>query len=535
MKRCTLFCLFLVGVSAACVIPALAQQAQIVHVYVIVTNRETNDPLNGLTVHYDEPPTACNGMHGNHVTGRTSRPLIGQPGGAGEAAMRFITCTGPATITVDGGSEYNSQTTDLEIAPGQVGYNVFVKLEPKGRVVHIRVQGRSEKGELISVRALVYDRNGQRIAMTDDEGLATAQVREALGETVTLHAEAPHWRTGTASYIAGAYHSGSRITRSEDYINIVLGEEEQTTQEIQLSIMVKGTKGESTVPIEHALIYDGEGHYLTATDDRGHAAAIVEAPFGETFRLRAEATRWKTETQTLLARSETKNRYAGPPGSKRLFQQVRFLLEPNPNETGDLIVEVLDRETDKPVAAAAVRLYKPVGYPGTLQASETTNHNGEVRFTSWHMEHAFSANEARVEVTHGGYLDAMQTVVQSLTTSEEPRYVVYLKPKKETPKTSGDTWSGTWTFVGVNGGAVILQQTGSVVQGHLNVRGQDYPTFTLQISGATASGIADVGVGAPGMLKLTIWGKRFSGTLTANGRSYEPDGYCHAGDCLKNR
>ena len=97
------------------------------------------------------------------------------------------------------------------------------------------------------------------------------------------------------------------------------------------------------------------------------------------------------------------------------------------------------------------------------------------------------------------------------------------------------SWSGTWTFVGVNGGAVILQQTGSIVQGHLNVRGQDYPTFTLKISGATASGLADVGVGAPGQMRLTIFGKRFTGTLSAGGRNYEPDGYCTAGECLNNR
>jgi hypothetical protein len=99
------------------------------------------------------------------------------------------------------------------------------------------------------------------------------------------------------------------------------------------------------------------------------------------------------------------------------------------------------------------------------------------------------------------------------------------------------TWSGTWTFVGVNGGALILQQTGSLVQGHLNVRGQNYPTFTLKVSGATATGVADVsgGLGTLGNLTLTIFGRRFTGKYLAGGRSYEPDGYCTAGDCLKNR
>ncbi|MBV9973747.1 MAG: hypothetical protein JO135_10480 [Candidatus Eremiobacteraeota bacterium] len=535
MNKVILALLVLVLTQFGSITPAVSQQIlEIVHVNVIVTNKETNEPMNGLTVLYDADSN-CNGERHDHVVGRTSRSLVGQGGAQGEAEISLIACTGPATITVEGGSEFDTQTKEIQIVQGQYRYNVFVQLESKGRVVHIRVQGRSEKGELIPVRALVYDRNGQRIAMTDEEGLATAQVPEALGETVTLRAEAPHWRSGTASYIAGAYHSGSRITRSEDYVNIVLGEQEQTKQEIQLSIMVKGTKGENPVPIEHALIYDGEGHYLTSTDARGHAAAIVEAPFGETFRLRAEATRWKSETQTLLARSETKNSYAGRPGSKYLFHQVRFLLEPATNEVNDLIVEVLDRDTDKPVAAASVHLYKPTGFPGLHIAAQTTNHSGEAMFNYSNVEHALLQGEAHVGVTHRGYEDALQTVPVSLTTAELPRYVVYLKPKQPEPAVGKDTWSGTWTFVGVNGGAVILQQTGSVVQGHLNVRGQDYPTFTLKISGATATGIADVGAGGPGPLKLTIFGKRFTGTFSAAGRDWEPDGYCHAGDCLKNR
>ena len=98
------------------------------------------------------------------------------------------------------------------------------------------------------------------------------------------------------------------------------------------------------------------------------------------------------------------------------------------------------------------------------------------------------------------------------------------------------SWSGTWTLVGVNGGGVLLQQSGSIVTGHmLTLRGRDYPTFTLKISGATATGLADLGVGSPGNVTLTIFGRRFSGKYSAAGNNYEPDGYCTAGACLNNR
>lgn len=413
--------------------PVLAQQAQIVRVNVIVTNAETNEPLMSMEVRYDEPPIACNGQHGEHVTSRTTRE--------GETAMAFITCTGTATVTVAGGQDFETQQQSLEIEPGQAGYNVFFKLVPRGRVVHIRVQGRNESGELVAVpSATVYDRSGNQLATTDAGGMATARVKEVLGETVTLRAEARNWKQASASYIVGAYHSGSKITRSEDYVNFVLnGEEERAKQEISLQILVQGTEHGKRVAVDHALIYSETGEYLTSTDAGGHAAAIVKVPFGETFRLKAEAHRWNSETVSLLARSETRGAYAGPAGSKYLYQQVKFSLQPATNEVGDLVIEVLDRTTDKPVPAASVHLYKPTGFPGTLMGVETTDHQGEVTFDSRHVESALAGQETRVGVTHGGYEEAVQTVAASLTTTESPRYVAYLKPKTENTK-----WSGAW-------------------------------------------------------------------------------------------
>ncbi len=279
-----------------------------------------------------------------------------------------------------------------------------------------------------------------------------------MGETVVLQARAPHWPSATGSYVVGASEAGSKLTRSTDYVNFVLNSEESAEQEIALQIMVFGTKDGGRVPIEHTLIYDESGHFLTSTDSRGHAAALVKEPFGETFRLKAEAQHWGSQTQALLARSETRNSYAGPVGSKYLYQQVRFTLPAATNEIGDLVVQVLNRDNDKPVSGAAVRLYKPTGFPGTLVGVESTNQQGEATFDARHVEQALSGQEARVGVQHGGYSEALQTVAGSLTTAELPRYVVYLKPKNENTKWSGTWYDGPYTMQ-VSGGTGSLGYT----------------------------------------------------------------------------
>ena len=435
MNKLISIALFLTGLLGASVIPAIAQQQQWFRIIVYVHPKEVRGeriPLSGVRVTYVEPASSCRPRGGQSVS---------VTHGNGVAEFYFQACPGPATITVPGGSDYDTQVRTIEIAPGESGLNLDFAMEPAGRVLHIRVQGRLANGTLVPVpNATVYDRNNQQLATTGADGSATAHVKEVLGETVYLHAEAAHWRAAASSYIAGAYQSGSRLTLPSDTVGFVLNaEEEAAKQAIALQITVKGTKRGSTAPIEHALIYDENGRYLASTDSRGHASALVEEAFGETFRLKAEAQHWNAETQTLLARSETRNSYAGSPGSKYLYQTVRFTLSPATNEVGDLVVEVLDRDTDKPVPAAAVWLYKPTGFPGTLVGSETTNHNGEVTFDNRHVERALSENEARVSVKHGGYQDAVQTIAGSLTTTELPRYVVYLHPKKENTK-----WSGTW-------------------------------------------------------------------------------------------
>ena len=419
MKRFRAVSLFLVGALTIFSTPVLAQQrAEPVHIYVYVANKETNEPLNAMTVFYDEPAANCGGEHQEHVAApHTTRE--------GETRIDVVTCTGQATITVNGNSEFDTAIKTVELLPGQARYNVLVKLEPKGRVVHIRAQGK-ENGSLVPVRALIYDQSGQRIAITDDQGFATVRYRFSLGETVTLHAKAPHWGASTASYIVGASEAGTRMTRSEDYINFVFGEEEAPKQQLlSLDIRVSGMQAGKQIPIDHATIYDEQGHSLGTTDARGRLWARIETALGETFRLKAEAYNWKTETQSVLARAE---RGTGTPGSPSLYHYVKFVLQPNGEEVHNLTVEVLSRETDKPLKDQVVDVYRPTSFPGMLEISNTTDDKGEVRFDSFDLSRALFNNEIRIKVGGGDcYPAVIENVPVSLMHGEAPRYLVYLR------------------------------------------------------------------------------------------------------------
>jgi len=429
MKRLISAVLFLAAVLGMSIRPALAQQrAESVHIYVFVMNKETNDPLNAMTVFYDEPASNCSGQHQEHVA---APPTTRQ----GETRIDIVTCSGPAMITVNGNAEFDTAVKTVELLPGRAGYNVLVKMEPKGRVVHIRTQGK-ENGSLVPVRALIYDQSGQRIAITDDQGFATVRYRFSIGETVKLQAKAPHWGATSASYIVGASEAGTRLTRSEDYINFVFGEEETPKQQLlSLDIRVSGMQGGKRIPIDHATIYDERGRSLGTTDARGRLWARIETALGETFQLKAEAYDWKTETQSVLARAE---RGIGSAGSPSLYHAVTFVLQPNAEEVHNLTVEVLSRETDKPLKDQVVDVYRPTSFPGMLEISNTTDDKGEVHFDSFDLSRALFNNEIRIKVGGGDcYPAVIENVPVSLMHGEAPRYLVYLRSLPPGPTNQG--------------------------------------------------------------------------------------------------
>jgi hypothetical protein len=104
-----------------------------------------------------------------------------------------------------------------------------------------------------------------------------------------------------------------------------------------------------------------------------------------------------------------------------------------------LTVEVLDSETDKPLASAKVTLYKPGKFPGTAIASKSTGANGEAVFSQQAVGQAKVAGAARVGATLKGFTPTVQDVAAALLLQQGKRYVVYLKP-------TAATLAGTWTL-----------------------------------------------------------------------------------------
>jgi hypothetical protein len=435
--------------------PARSADVQVVHIRVYVYNAQDGTAVPAATVYFREL--------GGGKCGFSTGAATGADGIANFSG--FIACQGAAIIEVIGGQFFKTGREEFQIVGGQSGYNLELGLEPKAqrpslhtnkyidqkeRTLHIRVQGRLANGKLVPVHyATVYDRNDRHIATTDYAGHATARVKEVMGETVTLRAEGSHWRDATSSFIVGASEGGTRLTRNDDYVNFVLnGTGEAQAEDLELAVRVRGLKNGKHVTVHFASIYDAQGHHLGTTNYAGAATVHVKAPLGESFVVKVDATHWKPATETVIAGT------AGGAGQTSAYSHVDFLLQPDV-AGAKLTVEVLDRESDKPIQSASVTLYKPTAFPGVRIAHGTTNHKGEVTFDAEETESALLNGEARVGASHGGSEPQVQTIAGSLLTGEAPRYVIYLKEKKEITR-----WSGVWYYgpytMNVSGGTGSL-------------------------------------------------------------------------------
>jgi hypothetical protein len=462
------FCIAaLIGSQLVYAQPSAAQSTspyfQTVHFQVYVFNASDGTAVSGETVFYEE-----NG--GQYCRG--VRPLgsmyigAGDTGGDGVADFNVEACPGSATLTIHGGSLFNTKQIIIAIAPGQRSYETRIGLTQKNRArvpsdkynnqsertLHIQVRGRLANGTLVPVHfAGVYDRNGRHILTTDYNGDATARVLEVMGETVTVHADGSHWREGTGSFIVGA-SEGVRITRNDDYVRIVLnGEGDNLTEEATLTFTVHGkSNGRSGWTAVHfATIYDEAGHHLVTTDYAGHGTAHVKAKLGEAYVVKVDGgSRWKPASKDVLIGG------AGGIGATVASNRIDFLLEPA-QAAKELTVEVLNHETDKPVAAASVTIYKPNHFPGTPVARATTDAHGLAKFDAEEVDSALLNGEARVGATHGGSKSAVQTLAASLLEGESPKYVLYLNEKQETTKWSGTWYNGPYTMQ-VSGGTGSL-------------------------------------------------------------------------------
>ncbi len=430
------FVFALFAVQIGWMIPAFAQ-AQRVHIKVYAFNRRTNSAAPSVSVHFEQQRTALcpTGSGGSAETGTD-----------GVADIYVNACVGSGDVFSNSSQQFPvGGATFVHIVKGQSSYLVRMAMTPETgnegssselRTLHIRVRGRDASGKLVPVHfATVYDAQGKHVATTDYNGMATAEVRAPMGETVSMHADGgSKWGESTSSFIVGASEGGTTLTRADDYINFVMkGTGEETAEDVELHISVVGQGSSGRVPVHNASVYDSEGRHLVTTDYDGIANVSVKVPAnGEPYTIKVDAgSRWKPASKEL---------FGGPRGSNGTVphnlaggKSVMVVLEPS-TTAKELTVEVLNRDTDKPVHSATVTLYKPNRFPGTAVAHAETDSEGLARFSSAEVEEAMLNGSARVGAAHGGSKSAVQTLASQLLDGESPKYLLYLKETEETKR-----------------------------------------------------------------------------------------------------
>jgi hypothetical protein len=445
--------------ASGTVLPAEAQSAgvQTVTVRVYIGNKETGTPVVDATVGYAEEGADCR----PGSTEKSQFRVYAHTDDSGTAEFHIPTCIGLSTVWVEGPGPFATRSTGnvetsatfVTIVRGQTSYLVRILAQPSNKVsetprtVHIFVRGK-QNGQMIPVSgATIFDVQGNSIATTGADGEGTAQHKDAIGETVVLRAVPPSggeesWEPASGSFIVGA-SEGTRITRADDYVTIVLGgSNAPKEEEVTLTIRVRGKTDKGTTAVHYASVYDGAGNHLVTTDYNGSARVRVKAALGEDYVVKVEAAHWKPASQAIVAGS------AGTLGSA-ISKTVNFLLEsdaePTAPPTKELIVEVLDHDTDKPISGATVTVYKPQGFPGSALGHAQSNGQGLAKFDVAQVERAMLNGEARVGATRTGSKPALQTLAQSLLSEETPKYALYLSPAKPPVKSP---WNGTYVSGG---------------------------------------------------------------------------------------
>jgi 5-hydroxyisourate hydrolase-like protein (transthyretin family) len=369
---------------------------------------------------------------------------------------------------------FESAKTVLVITPRQSEYQVALALQPTAnsswarrgvdtsnspRNLLIRVEGRMANGRLVPVQyAIVKNQRGDYITTTDAEGLAYAQHSLPLGEMMEVRAEAPPrgyqhalWRPGTGSFIVGASEGGTRITRTDDYVNIVLEREagsSETAGTHPITIRVQGRmpNGE-LVPVHYATIYDEHDKKIVMTGYDGTGQGVVaDLPTGETYKLHAEANHWKTGVEAVSAGAHESSNMTSAQ------DYVTFVLEPEQPPT-TLTIRVLDHQSDAPVAGAHVTLLKRVGFPGKPAASATTDSEGYAKFDEEAIASARSSGDPRVSASAASYSKSVQDLGSSIFARSDANYLLYLKRNSR-----AIDWSGTYSN---NAQTLVISGSGS--------------------------------------------------------------------------
>jgi 5-hydroxyisourate hydrolase-like protein (transthyretin family) len=182
-----------------------------------------------------------------------------------------------------------------------------------------------------------------------------------------------------------------------------------------LAIRVQGRNWDGTVvPVHYATIYDTRGNVVVTTGYDGRANIRHDLPLGELYTLTAEALHWQPQKASF-----TVGAASGGTTLTLINDYVNFMLRPQ-QSVASLTVEVVDRDTEKPIDAVLVTLYKHKSTSAVVGTMRSDS-EGKALFTSVALSQAQLDGVALVGVKVNGYGSQSRDV----TLSSENDYMTF--------------------------------------------------------------------------------------------------------------
>lgn len=287
------------------------------------------------------------------------------------------------------------------------------------------------------------------------------------------------------------YNPGTAVTVKLVY----LGDEER-----DLNVFVKDKNGKQ---VTDAVVLVTPG--ISATTDAGGFAKVrhKQQP-GEYIVVTVMKNGFKDQQQRVLVGVQQANAIT------RAVDVVRFTLEKGSNDRAvfEITVEVIDKDSDKPVKNATVQLTLSDGD----SKSASTDNSGEALFRD--VEFGFTGLTARVIVKHTDYEEKWSDITEDLMQAKDRndrRFTVFISQKNK-----GIT--GEWKLVCCSGkytGKVKLVQEGTKVTGTFyNTSNGSSGDVKGQVNGSSVTFVRDWGGGKQSYnLNLSGDGKKLSGNF----------------------
>lgn len=264
-----------------------------------------------------------------------------------------------------------------------------------------------------------------RIGMTNADGDILLSIKR--GEHYILGATHPDYKISSGIEVT----SDAKLGNPDTYtIQLVYNSKSDNFDLKTVNILVKGKDYDGTIkPLDGAIVYTCG--VSKPTNSSGIASFPHRYQLGSMVYFAAFSEGYSLKEDNFIV------------GSKpQINDNAEIILERIPLTTVPIEIQVLDKNTDKPVplALVTINLRTPVNVNGqtkTIWGSEHTNTEGIADFTAKTEKpipvELVNSNEFYVTVTGDKYQDALVDLSKELLIpSQDPRlFTVWLKPKEE--------------------------------------------------------------------------------------------------------